>query len=88
MHIIHTSTTALTLNNNPAYESQTPLQGNIAYEDTTHNTRESEESQTVTNPVEPAYETVPLVSTQTCTTPMELGCQDQYNRLNREIPQQ
>ena len=62
------SSTTLNLNNNPAYEAHTPLQRNIAYEDTTLNTGESEESQTVTNPAEPTYEIIPLTSTQTNTT--------------------
>ena len=78
------SATALSLNNNPAYEVQTPLQRNIAYEDTTLNMRESEESQIVTNPAEPTYEIIPLTHTQTNATIH----QDEYNKLNREISQQ
>ena len=45
---------------------------------------ESEESQIVTNPAEPTYEMIPLTHTQTNATTH----QDEYNKLNREIPQQ
>ena len=74
----------MNLNNNPAYETQTLLQRNIAYKDTTLNMLESEESQIVTNPAEPTYEMIPLTHTQTNATTH----QDEYNKLNREIPQQ
>lgn len=73
------SDAALNLNDN----IQTPLQRNIAYEDTTltTSTREPEESQAEIKPVEPTYEIIPLVSTQT-------DDHIDYNRLNREITQQ
>ena len=87
IHHVHTyaySAPALNLNNNPAYEAQTPLQRNIAYEDTTHNTREPEASQTaVANPTEPAYEIIPITYTQTNATTYQ---GEDYNKLNREIP--
>ena len=62
------SATTLNLNINPAYEAHAPLQRNIAYEDTTFNTREPEESQTEINQADPTYETIPLASTHTHAT--------------------
>jgi hypothetical protein len=78
-HKISYSVAAPSLNSN----LQTPLQRNIAYEDTSAlTTREHEKSQAMTNPAEPTYEIIPLVSnTQT-------NDRDDYNRLNREITQQ
>ena len=62
------SATTLNLNTNPAYEARTPLQRNIAYEDTTLNTREPEESQTKISQADPTYETIPLASTHISAT--------------------
>ena len=62
------SATTLNLNTNPAYEARTPLQRNIAYEDTTLDTREPGESQTEINQADPTYETIPLTSTRTHAT--------------------
>ena len=59
IYIISYSATTLNLNINPAYEAHAPLQRNIAYEDTTLDTRELEESQTETiQEAEPTYETI------------------------------
>ena len=60
----------LNLNNNPAYEAQTPLQRNIAYEDTTLTTSKPQlkESQALANTKELAYEIVQLTSCQSAST--------------------
>ena len=82
---VNISATDLNLNNNPAYETQTPLQRNLAYEDTTLTTGEPEEAQVLMNPVEPTYEVIqPSTSTKKI-----LGSQegeDEYDKLNRELP--
>ena len=77
------ATAELKLDNNPAYVTQTPLQKNLAYEDTTLMTSKSEETQAVTNPAEPAYEIIPLIliqpaSATTQSTPNS-GEEDGYN---------
>ena len=60
------ATAALKLNNNPAYETQTPLQENMVYENTNFTTSTPEESQALTNTEELAYEIVsPAYETQT-----------------------
>ena len=60
----------LNLNNNPTYETQTPLKRNIAYEDTTLTTSKPRpnESQALTNTKKLAYEIVQLISCQSAST--------------------
>ena len=60
----------MNLNNNLAYEAQTPLQRNIAYEDTSLTTSKPrpKESQALTNTKELAYEIVQLISCQSAST--------------------
>ena len=81
------STTAeLKLDNNPAYETQTPLQTNVGYENTTFSVSKSEESQAMTNPAEPDYE---IVSCQPASPTTQImpssGEEDGYNKLNRDV---
>ena len=78
------------LNNNPAYETQTPLQKNVAYEDTIFTTSKPEQIQTLTSTAEPTYEIIPPTSSQptstTGTTQMLSDREGQeYNKLNRDI---
>ena len=83
-------TAAVKLNNNPAYETQTPLQKNVAYEDTIFTASKPEQIQTLTSTAEPTYEIIPLISSQptstTGTTQMlsnRVG--EEYNKLNRDV---
>ena len=83
----------LNLNNNPAHEAQTPLQRNIAYEDTTLTTSKPrpKESQALTNTQELAYEIVPLISCQSAsnaTNVLENREGDEHKKPNRDIFQQ
>ena len=81
---------AVKLSNNPAYETQTPLQKNLAYEDTTLTTNKPEESQVLTNTAELEYEIIPLVSIQPASTTTHVlnnGEGDKYNKLNRDMVQ-
>ena len=55
---------AVKLSNNPAYETPTPLQKNLAYEDTTLTTSKTKESEVSTKTQELAYEIVSLVARQ------------------------
>ena len=78
------------LNNNPAYETQTPLQKNVAYEDTIFTTSKPKKSQTLTNTAEPTYEIIPPTSSQptstTGTTQILSNREgEEYNELNRDI---
>ena len=85
------ATAELKLNNNPAYEIQTPLQKNLAYKDTTLAISKSEESQAITNPAEPAYEIIPLIPIQSASATTQMpssGEEDGYNKLNRDIVKQ
>ena len=79
------------LNTNPAYETQTPLQKNLAYDNTTLTTSKPEESQVLTDSAEPAYEIVPLISIQPASTTTHIlnnGEGDEYDKLNRDTVQQ
>ena len=79
------ATVELKLNNNPAYETQTPLQKNLAYEDTTLAIKES---QAMTTPAEPAYEIISLIPIQAASATTQMpssGGEDGYNKLNRDI---
>lgn len=83
-------TTTLNLNNNPAYEPQTPLQKNLAYEDTTLNISKPEEFQALSNTPEPTYEIIPLTSSQPASTTTHMfgsRKEDEYDKLNRDIAQ-
>ena len=82
------STTAeLKLDNNPAYETRTPLQTNVGYENTTFTAGKSEESQAITNSAEPDYETVTVISSQPASPTTQITSssgEDGYNKLNRD----
>ena len=65
------------LNNTTAYYTQTPLQKNLAYEDTTLTASKPKESQVSTKTQELAYEIVPLVSCQPAITTTHAGTQQQ-----------
>ena len=89
-HVNISATAAVKLNNNPAYETQTPLQKNVAYEDTTFTASKSEQIQTLTSTAEPTYEIIPPTSRQptrtTGTTQMLSDREEEeYNKLNRDI---
>ena len=83
----------MNLNNNPTYEAQTPLQRNIAYEDTTLTTSKPrpKESLAMTNTQELAYAIVPLISCQSASTTthvLENREGDEHKKQNRDIVQQ
>ena len=83
------ATAELKLNNNQAYETQTPLQKNLAYEDTMLAISKPKESKAVTNPAEPAYEIIPLIPIQPASATTQMpssGEEPGYNKLNRDIP--
>ena len=85
------ATAKLKFNNNPAYETQTQIQKNLAYEDTTLAIYKCEESQAITNPAEPAYEIIPLIPIQAASATTQnpsSGEEDGYNKLNRDIVKQ
>ena len=78
----------MNLSNNPAYESQTPLQKNLAYDDTALTISKPEESQAMTNTAEPTYETIPLDAGQPgsdTTQVLSSRQEDEYDKLNRDI---
>ena len=93
VYYLHSSNTDFTtinapdvsLDNNPAYETQTPLQRNIAYEDTTLHTDVPQRLSTQ----EPTYEIIPPEASANSISEQMLKSTEggeEYDRLNREIP--
>lgn len=75
----------MNLDDNPAYETQTPLQRNLAYEDSTLLTDEPQRPTTQ----DPTYEIIPsAVSTNSITAQTFRNREDgdEYDGLNREPP--
>ena len=75
----------MSLDNNPAYETQTPFQKNIAYEDTTLHTDIPQRPSTQ----EPTYEIIPpAASANSISEQMLISTEggEEYDRLNREPP--
>lgn len=76
----------MSLDNNLAYEIQTPLQRNPAYEDTTLQSDEPQQPSTQ----DPTYEIIPPATSAnsciTAQTPISREDGDEYDRLNREPP--
>jgi hypothetical protein len=63
----------MSLDINPAYETQTPLQRNLAYEDTTLQSQSTDESQRQ----DPTYEIIPsAASANTTTTQTQRSTED------------
>jgi hypothetical protein len=73
----------MSLDINPAYETQTPLQRNLAYEDTT--LQSADESQS-SSTQDPTYEIIPPAASVNTTTTQSREDGDEYDRLNREPP--
>ena len=57
-NLSNTNTPDMNLDNNPAYETQTPLQRNLAYEDTTLQSQSIGEPQS-SSTQDPTYEIIP-----------------------------
>ena len=57
-NLSNTNTPDMNLDNNPAYETQTPLQRNLAYEDTTLQSQSADEPQS-SSTQDPTYEIIP-----------------------------
>ena len=78
----------MSLDINPAYETQTPLQRNLAYEDTTLQSQSADEPQS-SSTQDPTYEIIPPAATgNTITAQIQRSGEDgdEYDRLNREPP--
>ena len=78
----------MSLDINPAYEAQSPLQRNPAYEDTTLQSQSAGELQS-SSTQDPTYEIIPpAASGNTITAQTQRSGEDgdEYNRLNREPP--
>ena len=77
----------MSLDINPAYEAQSPLQRNPAYEDTTLQSQSAGELQS-SSTQDPTYEMIPPAASAnsiTAQTTQRSGeDSDEYNRLNRE----
>ena len=74
----------MNLDNNPAYETQTPLQRNLAYEDTTLQSDEPQGPSTQ----DPTYEIIPpAASVNSITVPILRSSEsgEEYDRLNRGL---
>ena len=74
----------MNIDNNPAYETQTPLQRNLAYEDTTLQSDKSQGPSTQ----DPTYEIIPSAASVNSTTERILRSSEggeEYDRLNREL---
>ena len=80
------NTPDMTLDNNPAYETQTSLQRNLTYEDTTLQSDEPRGPSTQ----DPTYEIIPpAASVNSITVPNSEAQKvhgEEYDRLSRELP--
>ena len=73
---------------NPAYEAQTPLQRNLAYEDTTLQSESVDDPQS-SSTQDLTYEIIPPAASGnsiTAQTQRSREDGDEYDRLNREPP--
>ena len=87
---INNDATDLNLDNNPAYDTQTTLHKNVAYEDSTLHTGKEQQSSAQLSTTEPTYEIIPpaiyqTASAATVMTTKESG--DEYDKLNRVLPE-
>jgi hypothetical protein len=78
----------MSLDNNPAYETQTLLQRNLAYEDTILQSQSADEPQS-SSTQDPTYEIIPpATSANSITAQTQRSTEDgnEYDRLDREPP--
>jgi hypothetical protein len=76
----------MSLDVNPAYETQTQLQRNLAYEDTALQSAGEPQSSSTQDPTYEIIPPVASVNTNTAQTQRSREDGDEYDRLNREPP--